>query len=212
MKKLISALIAIAMIMSIGLPALATDPTPVTTPAPTDNGHTQVIADADPDYMIVIPRTVNFGELNRSQPEQDHEFWIRIENAVMDDGAVITVNLDESTDMNMYDKGGEGQVPLAFRLSSDEMGSVEPGDTYCTFTIEDVENVDDLTAVKDGTVSCTPADLRAAGSYRGWMTYAITYEYDGTTTDLEIPGDHVTIDFTEIDPPVTPTVAPTVEP
>lgn len=91
MKKLISALIAIAMIMSIGLPALATDPTPVTTPAPTDNGHTQVIADADPDYMIVIPRTVNFGELNRSQPEQDHEFWIRIENAVMDDGAVITV-------------------------------------------------------------------------------------------------------------------------
>lgn len=68
MKKLISALIAIAMIMSIGLPALATDPTPVTTPAPTDNGHTQVIADADPDYMIVIPRTVNFGELNRSQP------------------------------------------------------------------------------------------------------------------------------------------------
>ena len=163
MKKLISALIAIAMIMSIGLPALATDPTPVTTPAPTDNGHTQVIADADPDYMIVIPRTVNFGE-------------------------------------------------LAFRLSSDEMGSVEPGDTSCTFTIEDVENDDDLTAVKDGTVSCTPADLRAAGSYRGWMTYAITYEYDGTTTDLEIPGDHVTIDFTEIDPPVTPTVAPTVEP
>lgn len=200
MKKLISTLIAIAMIMSIGLPALATDPTPV----PTDNGHTQVIADANPDYMIVIPRTVNFGELNRSQPEQNHDFWIRIENAVMDDGAVITVNLDESTDMNMYDKGGEGQVPLAFRLSSEEKGGVEPGQTYCTFTIEDVENDENLTAVKDGTVSCTPADLRAAGSYRGWMTYAITYEYDGVTTDLEIPGDHVTIDFTEIDPPVEP--------
>ena len=200
MKKLISALIAIAMIMSLGLPALATDPTPV----PTDNGHTQVIADANPDYMIVIPRTVNFGELNRNQPEQNHDFWIRIENAVMDDGAVITVNLDESTDMNMYDKGGEGQVPLAFRLSSEEMGSVVPGGTYCTFDIEDVENDPDLSAIKDGTVSCTPADLRAAGSYRGWMTYAITYEYDGVTTDLEIPGDHVTIDFSEIDPPVEP--------
>ncbi len=200
MKKLISALIAIAMIMSIGLPALATDPTPV----PEDNGHTQVIANADPDYMIVIPRTVNFGELNRNQPEQNHEFWIRIQNAVMDDGAVITVNLDESTDMNMYDKGGEGQVPLEFRLRSEEMGSVDivPGGTYCTFDIEDLD--DDLMAVKDGTVSCTPADLRAAGSYRGWMTYAITYEYDGVTTDLDIPGDHVYIDFGEIDPPVVP--------
>ncbi len=223
MKKLISALIAIAMIMSIGLPALATEPTP----APEDKGHTQVIAVADPDYMIVIPRTVNFGELNRNQPEQNHEFWIRLDNAVIDDGALITVNLAPMSEservnvMKMYDKGGEGQVPLDFSLSSEEMGSVVPGGTYCTFDIEDVEEITEeidgiittkLTAIKNGTVSCIPANLRAAGSYRGWMTYEITYEYDGVTTDLEIPGDNVTIDFGEIDPPVTPTVEPTVQP
>ncbi len=80
-------------------------------------------------------------------------FAITVTDAPHEDGARITV-AKTSGDMNMY----AGSKTPAFKFTESDDGFV--------FTEGETQT---------GTVACYPSGLTAAGSYRGYMTFSVSY-------------------------------------
>ncbi len=156
------------------------------------NGHTEVIGQAAVDYIVVIPYSVDFGSISRDDDVLERDFWIKLESALIDYDAVINVslgNVDLETRINtmtMYDKDGTGVRELGFNLLNGDEAQVAPGDTYCTFNYADISGNADLTSRKDGTVTCDTGELRAAGAYRGYMMFEVTYNGTNANSHIEI--------------------------
>lgn len=159
------------------------------------DGHTEVIGQAPVDYVVVIPYSVDFGSISRNDGELEREFWIKLESALIDYDAVINVSLGDAdidtriNTMTMYDKDGAGIRELGFDLLNGDDEQVTPGATYCTFTYDDVSGDENLTSQKDGTVTCDAGELRAAGAYRGYMMFEVTYNGTDANSHIEIDPD-----------------------
>ncbi len=121
-----------------------------------DNG-TEVKANADVTYIVVIPASVDFGIIDKSMDPKSVAFPVSVEGALLEDGASITVtNTTVPTPMVMRDKNGTGNKTLAFTISKD----------IFTFTGN---------GTVGSNVRCRPAQLEAAGAYRGYMTFSVNY-------------------------------------
>ncbi len=119
------------------------------------NPGTEVTANAGITYTVIIPASVDFGTIYKSMPEQSKAFPITVQDALLEEGKKITV-VNATAAMAMKDNNGAGSNSLAFALS---------------------QNTFDFTAdgTANATVSCTPADLQKAGSYKGTMTFSVSY-------------------------------------
>lgn len=124
----------------------------------------QVIASADIAYMVVITPSVDFGTINRKMSEQSRDFVVAVEDALIEDGASIIVK-NITTDMFMKDKNGTGTKTLDFEL--------EQQDGVFEFMQEDLE---DGEASILSAVTCSPSNLKAAGTYKGIMNFEISYK------------------------------------
>ena len=127
----------------------------------------EVTATADVTYMVVIPTSVDFGTINKGMDAQSKDFAVAVEDALIEDGSSITVE-NTTSDMTMKDKDGTGVETLAFTLAQD----AAPDNGIFTFAQAD------LTDGAEGIISsvgCVPADLTAAGSYKGYMTFEVSY-------------------------------------
>ncbi len=134
-----------------------------------------VTANADVTYMVVIPSSVDFGTINKGMDEQTKDFVVAVEDALIDYGASITVE-NTTENMIMKDKDGTGDKELAFTLAQD----AAPDNGVFTFTQEMLAEVEE--GVKEfgeaffaSSVSCEPSALTAAGSYKGYMTFEVSY-------------------------------------
>ncbi len=117
----------------------------------------EVTAKADVTYTVIIPASVNFGIIKKTDTPKTETFAVKVEGALLEDGYSIRVeNTTASGNMVMKDKNGTGNKILAFTLSQ----SVFPFTSDGTVT---------------ANVSCTPANLQAAGSYKGFMTFSVSY-------------------------------------
>lgn len=125
--------------------------------------NSEVAANADIAYMIVITPSVDFGTIDRSMVTQIKDFVVAVEDALIEDGASISVE-NTTTDMNMKDKDGAGSELLAFTLA-------QPGGLF-TFVQADLTNGEQSIT---SSVSCEPSELDAAGSYKGYMTFEVSY-------------------------------------
>lgn len=127
--------------------------------------------------------------------ELERDFWIKLESALIDYDAVINVSLGDAdidtriNTMTMYDKDGAGIRELGFDLLNGDEEQVTPGATYCTFTYDDVSGDENLTSQKDGTVTCNAGELRAAGAYRGYMMFEVTYNGTDANSHIVIDPD-----------------------
>ena len=134
-----------------------------------------VTANADVTYMVVIPSSVDFGTIYKSMDTQSEPFAVAVEDALIDHGASITVE-NTTENMTMKDKDGTGDNELAFTLAQD----AAPDNGVFTFTQEMLAEV--VEGVKEfgeaffaSSVSCEPENLTAAGSYKGYMTFEVSY-------------------------------------
>jgi hypothetical protein len=128
---------------------------------PAQSQATKVSANADIAYMIVITPSVDFGTIDRSMSTQTKDFVVAVEDALIEDGASISVE-NTTTDMTMKDKDGAGSKSLAFTLASG------------LFTFAQADLADGVESITS-SVSCTPSQLQAAGSYKGYMTFEVDY-------------------------------------
>ena len=151
-------------------PSLASDTFQVTVIDP----ETEVKATADVTYMVVIPSSVDFGTVNRNMDPQTEDFVVSVEDALIEDGASIAVE-NTTENMTMKDKDGTGSKELAFTLAQDEA----PNNGVFTFTMAvlTAEGDDDDASISS-QVGCIPENLTAAGSYKGYMTFDVSYSVD----------------------------------
>lgn len=118
---------------------------------------TVVTANADVTYTVIIPASVDFGIIDKSMDPKSVAFPVAVEGALLEDGASITVtNSTSPTPMVMRDKNGTGNKTLEFTIDQN----------IFTFTGNDTIT---------GHVGCTPANLQAAGAYKGYMTFTVDY-------------------------------------
>jgi hypothetical protein len=123
----------------------------------------EVKAKADIAYTIVITPTVDFGTIDRSMGTLKKDFIVTVEDALIEDDARITVQ-NTTKDMFMRDKDGVGNETLAFTLE-------QPNGLF-TFTQEDLADGKESINSK---VKCDTTKLRAAGSYKGYMLFTVSY-------------------------------------
>jgi hypothetical protein len=129
--------------------------------------NTEVTADADVTYMIVITPNVDFGTISRDMSTQTKDFVVAVEDALIEAGASISVE-NTTTDMTMKDKDGAGSKSLAFTLA-------QPSGLFTFAQANLADGVESITS----SVSCEPSQLQAAGSYKGYMTFEVSYNSMG---------------------------------
>ncbi len=116
---------------------------------------TEVTAEADATYTVIIPASVDFGTIYKNMPVQTKTFDVKVENAFIK-GNITVANTTNPTVMK--DNNGTGSEELPYTLTPPDGGFV--------FTAD---------GTKTGEVSCNPDDLTAPGSYKGFMTFSVTY-------------------------------------
>jgi len=119
-----------------------------------------VTANADVTYTVVIPASVDFGTIYRTMSPQTKDFAVKVEDALVEPGYAIVVE-NTTTPLEMKDQDGTGTATLPFTLTG-------------TFTFTDSVLTDGSETIM-GSVGCNPANLTAAGSYKGYMTFSVTY-------------------------------------
>jgi hypothetical protein len=128
-----------------------------------NSGESEVRAKADITYTIVITPSVDFGTIDRKMPTQTKTFTVAVEDALIEDEASITVE-NTTAEMLMRDKDGTGNETLAFTLA-------QPGGLF-TFMQEALADGEEAI---NSSVSCEPSQLTAAGSYKGYMMFTVSY-------------------------------------
>ena len=133
-----------------------------TTPIP-QSQDTEVVAGVDPTYTIVIPASVDFGTLVKGTGNITREFDVTAQNVLIEAEAEIHVSVASLT--SMKDANGLGSNSLAYTLRNETV-PVASG-LFATFEGNRTE---------DGTVTVDTNSILIAGSYKGTMTFAISYE------------------------------------
>lgn len=131
--------------------------------SPPDHSQTTIKAKADVTFMVVITPSVDFGTIDRGMALQSRDFVVAVEDALIEAGSAIKVE-NVTTDMKMRDRDGAGNKTLAFTLAQT--------DGVFNFPQSGLTNGG---ASIDSSVSCLPSELEAAGSYKGYMTFEVSY-------------------------------------
>ena len=132
-----------------------------TSPIP-QSQDTEVVAGVDPTYTIVIPASVDFGTLVKGTGNITREFDVTAQNVLIEAEAKIEVSVSSLTAMT--DESGSGS--LTYTLRNETPLPVASG-LFATFEGNRTE---------DGTVTVDTNSILIAGSYKGTMTFAISYE------------------------------------
>lgn len=141
-------------------PSLATATKTITAVDPV----TEVEADIDPVYTVVIPATVDFGKLQKDTGVQSQAFCVETQDVLLEDGYQIQVGVN--SDFQMKDKGGTGANTLDYSLYNGASAQITSGGTYAAF---------DASRAEDGEIRVDTAAISVAGEYKGNMIFNIAY-------------------------------------
>ena len=128
-----------------------------------DSAESEVKADVNPTFTIIIPTAVDFGTLAKNDGTKTKDFNVAASGVLIEDGAKIAVSVESA--FVMKDKDGTGNIDLAYVLNNSE----DPVSTAAVFA----NFVEDRT--ENGTVTVDTATIRKAGSYKGTMVFGISY-------------------------------------
>lgn len=127
--------------------------------------NTEVSANVDPTYMIIIPAAVDFGTLLKNSGVQTQSFPVQAMGLIIEDGYEIAVGV--SSNFTMKDMDGSGTVSLDYDLYNSTPTQMADGSVFATFTADGTET---------GSVEVDTSAITAAGSYKGTMDFTISYQ------------------------------------
>lgn len=125
----------------------------------TQLADTDITAEADPTFIVTIPEVVDFGKIYKDMEVQEKDFDISVSNALIEPNAKITVSC---TSEEFIMKDGSEEYELEFSLREKE------------FVFNQGE-LDDGAMTLSTIVSCDPAKLIVAGTYKGSISFEISY-------------------------------------
>lgn len=137
---------------------LANNVTETGTITATEEG-TEVKAEVEPTFTIIIPAAVDFGKLTPGTGTAQQNFPVKAEGLFIEDGKQINVSLKTLLPMKA------GVVALPYTLEN-SAAQVSAGNEFTSFTANRTEN---------GFVKVNRSLITKAGAYRGTMTFTIAY-------------------------------------
>lgn len=166
MKKLLTLMLASAMLTTTGITAFATTIDQTVTPP---QSNTDVTINAAPCFVVTIPTTIqlsgNYGELYTSTAE------ISAENVFLEEGKHLLVTVSSKTSYNMW-AAGSTTYQLPYTISTEAFGSSDH-----TNPVTNVAQFD--TSVSTQTVTMTIATDETpqyAGNFTDVVTFGISVE------------------------------------
>lgn len=124
-------------------------------------GCSEISASVDVEYTVVITSSINFGTLNRDMDRLSKEFTVSVENALVEDNSKVVVKV---TNAELSMKDSTGNQSLDFKL--------EQPDGIFEFSQEALADGEESIT---SAITCNPAELEAAGSYKCILNFEISY-------------------------------------
>ena len=124
-----------------------------------NGGNTEVKADVEPTFTIVIPAAVDFGKLTPGTGTAQQNFPVKAEGLFIEDGKQINVSLKTLLPM----KAGNVELPYTLENSTAE---VTVDEVFATFIGNRTET---------GAVLVDRSLITKAGAYSGTMVFTIAY-------------------------------------
>jgi hypothetical protein len=122
---------------------------------------TDVTADVNPSYIIVIPALVDFGNLQKNTGAKEIDFDISASNVLLEQGAKINVNVSSTFSMN----DGAGNL-LVYNLFNEAGTEFSSNGLFTSFTADGKD---------EGKVKVDTAQISKAGAYSGTMLFTCIY-------------------------------------
>ena len=159
MKKLLTLVLAAAMLTATGITAFATDVTQGNT---TPSASTDVTMSVAPSYTVTIPNKVELTE--QADGTYSDQAFVTATNIRLDSGKAVYVSLN--SDFLLENAQGAAALPYTLTINDDKKAS---GDTVATF-----DTNADLTLVQQSDTLHFTADVPTyAGDYSDTVTFNI---------------------------------------
>ena len=146
-------------------------------PAEWRTNQTEVKANVNPSYIVVIPAMVDFGTQSPSATSSvaKQDFYVDAQEMYLEDGAKVEVKV--TSPFVMKDKNGLGNIELPYKLycrneaqpskyQVDSYFEVLTDELFCDF----VEN-----RIEEGKIEMDRMNITKAGVYSGTMTFTLSY-------------------------------------
>lgn len=162
MKKKLVLVLAVMMVLAM-VPTVA-----LAEELPKEEGSV-VTANSDVSYTIYIPPTVDLGTLTKGGTKSE-EFKVEASGVLLDFGGFIDLTARGSGPdgtFRLYDQNGLGSNALGYELRAPGGSLVAPNDRYARIYGD---------GKYYGSVGVTNAVIPFAGSYKGFMTFTISYQ------------------------------------
>ena len=125
-------------------------------------GDTEVTADVNPTYTIVIPASVDFGTLIKGTNIVSKPFNVTASGLLIEYDAHVDVYA--SSDFAMY--AGSADLPYSLYNTTTGSDALEDGDQFASFNTG---------ATQSGRVEVDTSDIDNAGDFEDTMVFTITY-------------------------------------
>jgi len=161
MRRLLVLALAVMMVLAM-VPTVA-----LAEEGPKEEGS-EVIAASEVSYTITIPAQVDLGTLKPGDSAWK-DFKVSASNVFLEDGGFIDLTARGSGpngEFRLYDQDGWGFNAMSYQLISPYGSPVEPDGRYAKIT---------KSGQYYGKVGTSSADIKFAGSYKGVMTFTISY-------------------------------------
>lgn len=165
MKKILSVIMMVLMILGMPMYSLASKGMAITQDSPEKSGNTNVDYNLEETYTVIFPASVTF-----TDTEKSIDRGLQVSDVVLQEGHSINVNVASLNDFHMKNK--EGSIAYQLIVNNNDDKPVENNSTILTVDAGEKAGVAILTFITELDKSKAPF----AGRYSDTLTFTVSVE------------------------------------
>lgn len=165
MKKILSVIMMVLMILGMPMYSLASEGMAITQDSPEKSGNTNVDYNLEETYTVIFPASVTFTDTVKSIDR-----GLQVSDVVLQEGHSINVNVASLNDFHMKNK--EGSIAYQLIVNNNDDKPVEHNSTILTVDAGEKAGVAILTFITELDKSKAPF----AGRYSDTLTFTVSVE------------------------------------
>lgn len=165
MKKILSVIMMVLMILGMPMYSLASEGMAITQDSQEKSGNTNVDYNLEETYTVIFPASVTF-----TDTEKSIDRGLQVSDVVLQEGHSINVNVASLNDFHMKNK--EGSIAYQLIVNNNDDKPVENNSTILTVDAGKKAGVAILTFITELDKSKAPF----AGRYSDTLTFTVSVE------------------------------------